>query len=48
MVAQMMDADPEHTTVNAVIAAALLKGTPKPYLTLERQAAAANMLTSGP
>jgi hypothetical protein len=41
LVAQMMAADPEHKTPSAAIAAALLAGKAKPYLTLQRQAAAA-------
>jgi hypothetical protein len=41
MVSLMMAADPEHKTSTAVIAAAMLKGTAKPYQTLQRYAAAA-------
>jgi hypothetical protein len=41
LVAQMMAADPDQKTPSAAIAAALLAGKAKPYLTLQRQAAAA-------
>jgi hypothetical protein len=41
LVTVMMEADPDHKTAAAVIAAAMLKGTAKPYQTLQRYAVAA-------